>query len=208
MKKLTTITALVFSALLNITVHAADVGLAAATDDRYCTTCHGVDGQGNFGVQAPRLAGMEGWYLQRQLENFREGIRGSHAQDAQGISMQAMAAKLSDASITDIVGWISSWEYTPAEKTVDGNVNRGRTAFQSCAACHGANAEGNEALGAPALAGQNDWYLIKQLQNFRAGIRGAHQDDTFGAQMMTMAGTLTDNQAVTDVVSYINTLEK
>ena len=43
-------------------------------DDRYCTTCHGTDGKGNEGVEAPRLAGMEDWYLRRQLENFRAGI--------------------------------------------------------------------------------------------------------------------------------------
>ena len=45
-------------------------------DDRYCTTCHGTDGRGNEGIEAPRLAGMEDWYLRRQLENFRAGIRG------------------------------------------------------------------------------------------------------------------------------------
>ncbi|MEC9086505.1 MAG: c-type cytochrome, partial [Pseudomonadota bacterium] len=45
-------------------------------NDRYCTTCHGTDGRGNEGTEAPRLAGMEDWYLRRQLENFRAGIRG------------------------------------------------------------------------------------------------------------------------------------
>ncbi|MBT4255323.1 MAG: cytochrome c, partial [Gammaproteobacteria bacterium] len=92
--------------------------------------------------------------------------------------------------------------------TVEGNDRQGRTAFQSCAACHGANAEGNEALGAPALAGQNDWYLITQIENFRSGVRGSHQDDTFGAQMVTMSKTLRDEQAILNVVSYINTLQK
>ena len=208
MKKLITVTTLVLSALCNIAVHAADIGVPAATDDRYCTTCHGVEGQGNIGVQAPRLAGMEGWYLKRQLENFRAGIRGSHAQDLQGIAMQPMAAKLSDESIADIVSWVGSWEYVPANITIEGNVNQGRTAFQSCAACHGANAEGKEAMGAPALAGQNDWYLLTQIKNFRASIRGAHQGDMFGAQMLTMSRTLRDEQAITNVVSYINTLQR
>ena len=32
-------------------------------NDRYCTTCHGTDGRGNEGTEAPRLAGMEDWYL-------------------------------------------------------------------------------------------------------------------------------------------------
>ena len=69
-------------------------------DDRYCTTCHGTDGRGNEGVQAPRLAGMESWYLRRQLENFRGDIRGVHAEDKEGIAMRPMATKLTDGKIT------------------------------------------------------------------------------------------------------------
>jgi|TARA_B110000211_G_scaffold129444_1_gene148684 cytochrome c553 len=208
MKKIVTATTLILSAVCSMASLAAegDVGVAAAMDDRYCTTCHGVEGIGNIAIEAPRLAGMEAWYLKRQLENFRAGIRGTHEEDVQGIAMRPMAAKLSDESIADIVDWVGDWEYVPAEATVEGNVRQGRTAFQACAACHGANAQGNEALGAPALAGQNDWYLLTQLRNFRAGFRGSHQEDTFGSQMVTMSKTLTDDQAVINVVSYINTL--
>jgi cytochrome c553 len=208
MKKIVTATTLILSAVCSMASLAAegDVGVAAAMDDRYCTTCHGVEGIGNIAIEAPRLAGMEAWYLKRQLENFRAGIRGTHEEDVQGIAMRPMAAKLSDESIADIVDWVGDWEYVPAEATVEGNVRQGRTAFQACAACHGANAQGNEALGAPALAGQNDWYLLTQLRNFRARFRGSHQEDTFGSQMVTMSKTLTDDQAVIDVVSYINTL--
>ena len=208
MKKYLTATTLCLSALCSMASLAAegDVGVAAAMDDRYCTTCHGVEGIGNIGIEAPRLAGMEALYLKRQLENFRAGIRGTHGEDTQGIAMRPMAAKLSDESIADIVDWVGDWEYVPAEATVEGDVRQGRTAFQACAACHGADAQGNEALGAPALAGQNDWYLITQLRNFRAGFRGAHQEDTFGSQMVAMSKTLRDDQAVINVVSYINTL--
>ena len=204
MKKLLTAITL----FLSVTSLAADgdVGVAAAMDDRYCTTCHGVEGIGNIAIEAPRLAGMEAWYLKRQLENFRAGIRGTHEDDVQGIAMRPMAAKLSDESIANIVDWIGDWEYVPAETTIEGNVRQGRAAFQACAACHGANAQGNEALGAPALAGQNDWYLLTQLRNFRAGFRGSHQEDTFGSQMVTMSKILRDDQAVINVVSYINTL--
>jgi cytochrome c553 len=208
MKRFITLTGLFFSAHFTFVVNAADVGSPADMSDRYCTTCHGAEGVGNIAVQAPRLAGMEGWYLQRQLENFREGIRGTHTDDIQGIAMQAMAAKLTDASIADIVSWVGAWEFVAADVTIEGNVNRGRTAYQICASCHGTNAEGNEALGAPALAGQNDWYLLTQINNFRAGIRGTHPDDSFGAQMLAMSATLRDDQAITNVVSYINTLQK
>ena len=208
MKKLITALTLSLAVLCSAPSLAADgdVGVAAAMDDRYCTTCHGVEGIGNIAIEAPRLAGMEAWYLKRQLENFRAGIRGTHRDDAQGIAMRPMAAKLSDESIASIVDWIGDWEYVPAETTIEGNVRQGRTAFQACAACHGANAQGNEALGAPALAGQNDWYLLTQLRNFRAGFRGSHQEDTFGSQMVTMSKILRDDQAVINVVSYINTL--
>ncbi|MCG8414827.1 MAG: c-type cytochrome [Pseudomonadales bacterium] len=175
-------------------------------DDRYCTTCHGADGRGNEGVQAPRLAGMEDWYLVRQLENFRAGIRGTHPKDIEGIAMQPMAVKLTDESIADIVQWVGGWTYIPAEITVEGDEARGQQLYTACAACHGQQAEGNEALGAPALAGQNDWYLVTQLKNFMADYRGHHPDDSFGQQMRTMSKTLVDESGIHNVVSYINTL--
>ena len=175
-------------------------------DDRYCQTCHGIDGIGNYGIQAPRLAGMEDWYLERQLKLFREGLRGTHPEDVEGIAMRPMAAKLSDASIADIVAWVGSWEYVPAPVTLEGNVARGEQLYASCATCHGAAAQGNEAMGAPQLAGQNDWYLQTQLRNFKAGFRGNEAADAPGNQMRLMAQSLTDEQAITDVVAYINTL--
>ncbi len=177
-------------------------------NDRYCTTCHGADGRGNEGVQAPRLAGMEPWYLRRQLQNFRADVRGVHPEDREGIAMRPMATKLTDASIDDIIDWVSSWEYVPAEATIDGDPARGRNLYSGCAVCHGGSAEGNESLGAPALAGQNDWYLLTQLKNFMAGYRGAHPDDSYGAQMRTMVNTLRNEAGILNVVSYINTLSR
>ena len=174
-------------------------------NDRYCTTCHGTDGKGNEAVEAPRLAGMEGWYLRRQLENFRVGIRGVHPMDRAGIAMRPMA-NLTDESMTDIVKWVGGWEYTPAEVTIEGDVDAGQALYGTCATCHGIDAIGNASLGAPALAGQNDWYLITQLKNFVAGYRGRHEDDLYGQQMSAMVGTLTDEAAIRDVVAYINSL--
>ena len=67
--------------------------------------------------------------------------------------------------------------------------------------------EGNEALGGPALAGQDDWYLVRQINNFNKGLRGYDPKDTYGAQMKPMAATLTTEKAVNDVVAYIGTLK-
>ncbi|TFH73409.1 c-type cytochrome [Gammaproteobacteria bacterium LSUCC0112] len=197
---------LALGAALCTTSQAATVD-GVEVSDRFCLTCHGTDGQGNIGIDAPRLAGMERWYLQRQLEIFRSGLRGTHPEDLNGKEMQPMAAILSDESIQDILNWAETWEYKPAEITLTGgDVARGRTLYQTCAACHGAAGEGNEAMRAPALRGQNDFYLVNQLKNFKAGLRGSDSRDQQGSQMRMMAQGIPDDQAITDIVSYINTL--
>jgi cytochrome c553 len=61
-------------------------------------------------------------------------------------------------------------------------------------------------LQSPALAARSDWYLVTQLKNFRAGLRGADERDTYGAQMRAIVASLPDDKAITDVVAYINTL--
>jgi len=61
-------------------------------------------------------------------------------------------------------------------------------------------------MNAPRLAGMSDWYLVTQLKNFKAGYRGSHPEDIYGAQMRAMANSLRDDAAINNVVSYINTL--
>jgi cytochrome c553 len=197
---------LALGAALCTSVQAATVD-GVEVSDRFCLTCHGTDGQGNEGIDAPRIAGMERWYLKRQLELFRDGLRGTHPQDIPGMEMQPMAVILTDESITDILDWIETWEYIPAEITLTGgDAARGQTLYQPCAACHGVNGEGNEALNSPALAGQNDWYLMNQLVNFKEGYRGYDSRDRFGSQMRMMGQTVPDRDAMRDIVTYINTL--
>jgi len=87
-----------------------------------------------------------------------------------------------------------------------GDPVRGKTLYATCGACHGVNGEGLEALNAPKLAGQQPWYLIRQLQNFKSGVRGTNPRDTYGMQMAPMAQTLVDDQAMEDVAAYIETL--
>jgi cytochrome c oxidase subunit 2 len=87
-----------------------------------------------------------------------------------------------------------------------GDAERGKTLYATCGACHGANGEGLEALNAPKLAGQEEWYVIRQLENFKNGVRGNNPRDTYGMQMAPMAQTLVDAQAMQDVAAYIRTL--
>jgi cytochrome c553 len=80
-----------------------------------------------------------------------------------------------------------------------------KTKYQSCVACHGDAGQGNAALGAPALAGQGAAYLQRQLQHFKAGVRGADPRDTQGAQMKAMAGTLSDDDILL-ITGYLSAL--
>ena len=83
---------------------------------------------------------------------------------------------------------------------------KGKALYQQCAACHGQNAEGNEALNSPALAGQFDWYIARQISNFAGDIRGSHEKDTFGMQMLAMAKPLDPNKDVPLLTAYIQSL--
>ncbi|WP_196140376.1 c-type cytochrome [Aliikangiella sp. G2MR2-5] len=73
--------------------------------------------------------------------------------------------------------------------------------YQTCVACHGDKAQGNEALGAPALAGLADWYLERQLIAFKEGTRGSHAKDSFGAQMKAISASLSTEQIKTLTLS-------
>jgi cytochrome c oxidase subunit 2 len=180
---------------------------AAELDLGACAVCHGTQGNGNVVVRAPRIGGMEPWYLERQLRAFRAGWRGMHEDDSTGHEMRAIAAWLQDdAAVSYAAQRVSGYEAKPAGTTIQGDVQRGKTLYEQCAACHGARGEGNAAIGAPRLAGNSDWYMVGQLENFRRGVRGTHEHDTFGAQMRAAASALPDAQAASDVIAYINTL--
>ena len=89
-----------------------------------------------------------------------------------------------------------------------GDATAGSGAYAVCTACHGPDGKGNQALNAPPIAGQHDWYLVSQLKKFKSGIRGTHPKDITGAQMRPMSMTLADEQAMKNVVAHISTLAK
>jgi cytochrome c oxidase subunit 2 len=64
---------------------------AAAGAQTYvmCIACHGAEGEGNQAVNAPPLAGLDDWYVARQLRKFRAGVRGSSPEDTIGPAMAA-----------------------------------------------------------------------------------------------------------------------
>jgi cytochrome c oxidase subunit 2 len=122
--------------------------------------------------------------------------------------MATMSQALDDAGATnDLLAYIASLPTAVvAASTIGGDADAGSALYTPCAACHGADARGDEAFQAPALATLSSWYQIAQLQKFRSGQRGREDRDTFGRQMAPMVAVLPDDQAMYDVVAYINSL--
>lgn len=188
-------------------VNAADALPIPEDQFVYCSTCHGVQLMGNAILQAPRLSGMDAWYVEQQLQSFKKGWRGKHESDLIGMEMRPMAEALSDEQISAAAGYVALTRSALPVTTLSGNIEEGRALYEStCSACHGVSAEGIEALGSPALIATNDWYMLKQMQEFIDGSRGEHPEDSFGLQMRTSVQHLNDDDALLNVVNYIVTL--
>jgi cytochrome c oxidase subunit 2 len=103
--------------------------------------------------------------------------------------------------------WHSKKKNSTPDALFTGNVDNGRLLYNTtCKTCHGESAEGNKKFLAPTLTNTNDWYLYRQLMNYRNGIRGYDEHDTLAFQMAAMAQTLKDSIVARDIVAYIKIL--
>ena len=204
------IVGLLVAMLIATTAVPAQAADAAAGQAGYavCAACHGQKGEGIVAMNAPKLAGQESWYIARQLTLYRDGLRGTASGDTFGMQMRPMAMVVASPEAEEnLIAYIATFPAVDSSPTISGDVAAGKTAYAVCAACHGQQAEGNEQMGGPRLAGQDDWYVIRQISNYQKGLRGYDAKDVFGNQMRPMAATLTSEKAINDVAAYINTLE-
>jgi cytochrome c553 len=194
--------------LCTLWISADVVADAKQPDAMYCLVCHGSNAHGSEVIGGPNLSILPEWYIHKQLKGFQQHWRGHIKTDSYGQEMLAVAQWMSEDDIRQAIHFIKDLPQKSAiSGKVTGEIQRGKALYQTCAACHGSNGEGNKDLQAPPLAGQNDWYLAKQLQAFRQGERGTDLEDTFGMLMQQSAATvLTSEQDILDVVYYINTL--
>lgn len=173
-----------------------------------CTQCHGADGAGDPLSLAPAIAGMQAWYVESQLQAFKNGLRGTHPDDLGGLRMYPMSLALrSDEDIAAVSAYVASLPVPKLEPTITGDPSKGSGYYATCTACHGADGSGNQALNAPRLVGTSDWYLAETLRKYKAGIRGGNPKNQNSVMMRGMALSLPDEQAIKDVVAHILTLE-
>ncbi len=213
----------------------SDEGMPGEEMFKACGFCHAAQGQGRQRLDAPPIAGLQAWYVEKQLQNFDKGIRGYHDEDLPGAQMDIISAMFrNDATIKNVAAYVETlepgappmlrgrgenaapepiersftWnsEYAFLNPPEPGRAAEGEKLYQTCVGCHGAEGLGNEAIGAPNLTVLAGWYMERQLEYFQDGIRGADERDTQGKLMAGIAKTLTTDQAIADVVAYIETL--
>lgn len=173
-----------------------------------CVPCHGADGWGDQTLAAPAIAGLPRWYVEEQLRKFQVGHRGGVAHDTTGIRMKSMSWTLDlDGDLESVAEYVASLTaMAPTSALEGGDAQAGQAVYATCAACHGPDGRGNEALHSPPLVGQSDWYLLSQLHKFKAGWRGSNPEDVWGSTMRPNAMML-DDAAMLNVVAYIQTLQ-
>ncbi len=183
---------------------------------RTCEVCHGKNGEGLQATNSPKLAGLHDYYLIGQLQKFRSGLRGSNPEDIFGVQMASVAKSLpNEQAIEDVAAYIVTLKAGKQSRTeTTGDPIRGKEEYLQCTRCHGFNAQGFKGFGknanprydSPRLAGQHDWYLIRQIKNFRDGIRGSIEDKAF-QEMYVFAKPLNDEKTINDIAAYLSTLE-
>jgi cytochrome c oxidase subunit 2 len=203
-------TALVLAALgaaFAATAHAQDAARGEALYS-LCAHCHGDQGEGKKLALAPSIAGLEQWYVVKQLNYFKDGVRAMHFDDLAGMRMRPMARWLkTPEDVTSVAIYVASLPPVPMQVTLEGgDPTRGAALYATCSGCHGVKGEGVEAVGAPSLSHTSDWYQLTQMKNYQQGIRGSDPRDVTGAAMRGMSMLLSDDQSIKDVLAHLATL--
>ena len=140
-----------------------------AVADRICVSCHMADGN-SVAANYPILAGQHAGYIVKQLKAFKTSVR-------KDPNMLGMSAALSDADMRDVAAWYSTQTIKPREANDPKLIPLGQKVYRAgnpvtkvpaCMACHGPGGAGIP-VQYPRVSSQHAAYIVKQLNDLRAG---------------------------------------
>jgi len=160
-----------------------------------CAQCHGSDGRGSKGF--PNLADTD-WlggdthdYVKGVISNGRTG------------NMPPMAAAVGSAEdVKNVANYVLSLSGSPHNSVA---AELGKAKFAACAACHGPDGKGNQALGAPNLTdkvwlhGWGEQAVISMVTNGKLNVMPAQKDRLAPEQIHVLAAyvwSLSQSKAV------------
>jgi cytochrome c553 len=167
---------------------------AGKTKAAVCVACHGPNGNSPTPL-FPILAGQTARYLYLQLRDFKEGRRDAAA-------MQPIVQNLSREDMLDLAAFFAVQRPSDTGFKVDpAKAARGKKKAEEtlCTMCHLGGFKGQNEI--PRVAGQHHDYVVKQLQDFKAGRR------TNDAGTMSSVSKTLNEQDMDDLAHYLASLD-
>jgi cytochrome c oxidase cbb3-type subunit III len=156
-----------------------------------CVQCHGTGAAGSPGY--PNLNDDE-WLWGGDIASIHysiaHGIRQPDHAETRQSQMPVFGQMLQAQEIGDLTAFVRT---VSGQRRADASARRGAALFaDNCAACHGIEAKGDRALGAPDLTdaiwlyGGDDHSIATSIANSRAGVmpRWAHRLDPVTVKML------------------------
>lgn len=184
------------------TVAKADPAKAQPIVNTVCIACHGADGNSPAPVN-PKLASQHPEYLNKQLADFKSGVRKSAI-------MPGMVAALSPEDMKNLAAYFGGQKQAPAAAQDKALVAQGEKIYRggiaamgvpACSGCHGPAGSGIPAMF-PRLAGQHGEYIVAELTKFRNGERA--NDPGKMMQMVAMKMSDKDMKAVAEYITGLH----
>ncbi len=148
-----------------------------------CAQCHGSDARGSKGF--PNLADAD-WLHGGSPDKIRETITGGRRGQ-----MPPMAAAVGTPDdVKNVANYVLSLSNSPHDSV---RAQLGKAKFTACAACHGMDGKGNQALGAPNLTddvwlhGWGEQAVMNMVNNGKVNEMPAQSGKLTDAQIHVLA---------------------
>lgn len=148
-----------------------------------CASCHGSDAKGSKGF--PNLTDAD-WLWGGTHEAIMETI----AKGRNGVMPPMGAAVGGPEDVRNVANYVLSLSGSPHNSIA---AQLGKSKFGACAACHGADAKGNQALGAPNLTdkvwlhGWGEETIIAMINGGKNNMMPAHAERLSPEQVRVLA---------------------